>query len=161
MTKIIIHPGQAHFDELLAAGLVLVHLSKNRPLLRRVPILRREPTPEELADKDVWVLDVGMKLEPELHNFDHHQDRSLPAAFRLVADALGVDLTLLPWAEFKSDIDTKGPFATAKVMGVKDLMPFLSPVEQIITDMLAGKETVEPGDPLYALIKELGSMVIN
>jgi len=65
LKQIITHPGSAHKDDFLACS-VLVHLHE-------VPILRREPTEEDLNDPGICVVDVGGRHEPELKNFDHHQ----------------------------------------------------------------------------------------
>lgn len=37
------------------------------------PVERRNPTPEELADPTVAVIDVGRQYDKSLMNFDHHQ----------------------------------------------------------------------------------------
>jgi 2,4-dienoyl-CoA reductase-like NADH-dependent reductase (Old Yellow Enzyme family) len=50
-TTILTHPGGAHKDEFLACCLLLAE--------NEVPIVRREPTPEDLADPATAVVDVG------------------------------------------------------------------------------------------------------
>ena len=62
---ILTHPGGAHKDEFLACSVLLA--------LHPVPLVRREPTPEDLANPAICVVDVGHQHEPALHNFDHHQ----------------------------------------------------------------------------------------
>lgn len=66
MKHIVIHGGRAHRDEFYAVGLALYIFGMRA-------VYRREPTPEELDDPKVIILDVGRRYEPELMNFDHHQ----------------------------------------------------------------------------------------
>jgi len=66
ITKIITHGGPAHRDEFLGCCLVLSKFPN-------VPIYRRDPTKEELADPTCAVVDVGRDFNPSLHNYDHHQ----------------------------------------------------------------------------------------
>ena len=53
---IITHPGGAHKDDFLACSLLVAR--------HEVPILRRDPSDEELADPSVAVVDVGHLHEP-------------------------------------------------------------------------------------------------
>ena len=87
--KIITHPGIFHADDVCAiAWLRIIGIS--------APVERRVPSPEELADPDIMVVDVGGQHTSKLNNFDHHQkggagirwDSEVPyAAFGLVVDA--------------------------------------------------------------------------
>jgi hypothetical protein len=85
LTLILTHPGGSHKDELLACSLLAA--------VHRVPIVRREPTPEDLADPTIAVVDVGGEHAPERNNFDHHQfpaDHPPVCALSLVLQHLGV-----------------------------------------------------------------------
>jgi uncharacterized UPF0160 family protein len=70
---ILAHPGGAHKDDLLAAR-------------SGAPIVRRVPTPEELDDPGVAVVDIGGVHDPARSNSDHHHGtlgrlrRSFPEA---------------------------------------------------------------------------------
>jgi len=66
MKYIVTHAGDAHWDDILAVGAAIYELGP-------VPVYRREPTLQELDDPEVLVLDTGMRFEPELNNYDHHQ----------------------------------------------------------------------------------------
>jgi len=55
---IVTHPGSAHKDDFLACSL-LAHL-------HGVPIHRREPTDQDLADATTCVVDVGGSHDAEL-----------------------------------------------------------------------------------------------
>ena len=61
---ILTHPGGSHKDEFLACSVLLA----DNP----VPIIRREPGDDDLADPSIAVVDVGGSHEPGLGNFDHH-----------------------------------------------------------------------------------------
>jgi uncharacterized UPF0160 family protein len=76
--KIITHSGAFHADEVLAIVL-LRYLGLNVPIERK-----NQVTAEELADPTILVLDVGLRLDPEFGNFDHHQDAGLDATCMLV-----------------------------------------------------------------------------
>ena len=116
--RVIVHPGKSHFDERMAVALAL---AANDVV---VPVFRREPTPEELEDQSVLVLDIGGKLDDWDQVFDHHQlprDAAPTCAFDLVAEALGVREELenfFGWYNSWKVIDSKGPFAWAREHGV-------------------------------------------
>ncbi len=126
---IITHGGRAHFDEFLAISLVLA-VHKDIPFT----IERRDPTPSELDNPDIWVIDIGERHEEELKNFDHHQNLDMSVSFVLVADYLRLTNTLktAPWWNFKDRIDRYGPVNIAMELGVQDLLPTYSPLEEWI-----------------------------
>ena len=62
---IVTHPGGAHKDDLIATCVLIA--------THGCPVERRDPTPEELEDAHVAVVDVGGRHDPALHNYDHHQ----------------------------------------------------------------------------------------
>jgi hypothetical protein len=76
--RIIVHEGQAHADDFLAA--CMVHYKTGAPVIRTCF------APEMLTDPQFWVLDQGGVFEPELHNFDHHQIQQEICAFTMVLD---------------------------------------------------------------------------
>ncbi|MBC7572103.1 MAG: MYG1 family protein [Spirosoma sp.] len=80
--KIVTHAGQFHADEILAIALLRL-TGCGAPIERTY-----KPTLEDMADQAVMILDVGMEYKPELLNFDHHQDKDLPATNRLLLDFL-------------------------------------------------------------------------
>lgn len=65
--KVIVHGGEFHADEVSCIAMLAIVFPEFE-----LRVERRDPTPEELADPTVFVLDVGGKLEPELNNYDHH-----------------------------------------------------------------------------------------
>lgn len=150
---IITHPGSAHFDDFFAISLVL---AVNNDV--HYTIERRPPTEAELADPEIWVIDVGHRHEPGLKNFDHHQSTDTPASFMLVADHLGLTATLgiTPWWEFKDRFDRFGPFKIAHELGLEDLLPFINPIE----DWLLKQFEKNTGEVL-PLMRSFGQSVIQ
>ena len=114
---IVVHAGQAHRDEVIACGIAM---SIHGPL----DIYRRDPTEAELDDPNVLVLDVGGRHEPLKGNFDHHQlprDSAPACAYTMYAEHVGVSdvLSLRKWYSVGAMMDSKGPFATAKSLGLE------------------------------------------
>lgn len=176
--KIITHGGKAHLDDFVSCALAVVDAAWRRmefgersdhPItlsaaiaetIQDTIIYRREPTAEELEDKDVLVLDVGGQYDPRKGNFDHHQlpRGSKDSAMTLFAANIGlpdgnfdgsvyepgspfpVDSlaefmeTAFPWFRTRAEIDSCGPFATAKAKGVEwgTVASFLGPFEDMI-----------------------------
>lgn len=135
MTQLIVtHPGSSHFDEFFALCLILAHHPDTD-----FKIERREPTQDEVADPEIWVVDIGGDHNPAMRNFDHHQDINLSASFVLVADALGYSdiLSSLPWWRFKDRIDRFGPVKVGAEIGTSELRTTYSPMEGWMLDMFA------------------------
>ena len=119
VTTIIVHAGRtSHQDERIACALAYAFGA-------RVPIERRDPTPEELADPHILILDVGGVHDPAHLCFDHHQrgrDEAPACAYSLFAEWLCVSAeleTLFPWYSTGILLDSKGPFAVAKAAGTE------------------------------------------
>lgn len=79
--KIVTHDTTFHADDVIAVEMLQMRRLAPAPVVRT-----RDP--EELAaslsDPKVVVLDVGGQYDPELNNYDHHQDVSLPSAAGLI-----------------------------------------------------------------------------
>ena len=156
--KIITHAGKAHLDDLMSCAIAIAHLRIWEDLAD-VEIERRDPTCEELDNREVVVLDVGNRYEPTNSNFDHHQlpRGSHDSAMTLLAANLGVPnglsldeynpgdaefpmdsmasfLDVFPWFRRRAELDSCGPFATAKSAGVewKVVESFLGPFEDLV-----------------------------
>ena len=140
---IVVHPGGAHLDEILAVGLIC----REHGLL---PVHRHEPTANDLGDPDVWVVDVGMRHEPELRNFDHHQQDHLECAFSLVARYLGLHelLASRPWYDAQIEIDVHGVDGLARRLELERTPPpeFVSPLETALRHLweASGAGEVDP-----------------
>jgi hypothetical protein len=158
MYKIVTHPGSAHKDDFLSVSVLLA-------TLKQAEVFRREPTDEDLADPETYVVDVGLELAPERHNFDHHQDRSLPCAFHLVMQHLGhhdAAMLMFAWYPHMSMMDVSGPYRTAEHLGVDSSVLFAasSPIDGYIISTFASLESLTEKNPLYDLMKSLGENMI-
>jgi len=158
MYKIVAHPGSAHKDDFLSVSVLLA-------TLKQAEVFRREPTKEDLNDPDTYVVDVGLELSSERHNFDHHQDRSLPCAFHLVMQHLGhheAAMLMFAWYPHMSMMDVRGPYRTAEHLGVDSSVLFASssPIDGYIISTFASLESLNVQNPLYDLMKSLGENMI-
>jgi hypothetical protein len=159
MYKIVVHPGNAHRDDFMAVSILLATLDK-------AEVFRRDPTGEDLADPDTYVVDVGMELDPHRHNFDHHQDKTLPCAFHLVMQHLGYHedaLSMFGWYPFMSMMDVKGPHKTAEHFGVDAsvLLASSSPIDGYILSRFSKLTDLREHDLLYAFMKEMGQDMLD
>jgi len=154
MYKIIAHPGSSHKDDFMAVSVLLATLGD-------AEVFRREPTPEELADSETYVVDVGMEHVPEKHNFDHHQDSSLPCAFHLVMQYLGhhdAAMQMFVWYPQMSMMDVRGPYQTAEHLGIDPAVLFAasSPIDGYILSRFSKLASLSKHDLLYTFMKALG-----
>ncbi len=156
MKAILTHPGSAHKDDLLACCLLLAN--------HRVPIWRRDPTEEDLADPEILVVDVGGEHDPERGNFDHHQfprDHDPVCALSLVLQDLGLyedARNFCEWLEPAEWFDTRGPFQTANWLGVdRAVMNQLnSPIDITLLRRFAQKNEWKPGEPIWEMMRMIG-----
>lgn len=163
---IVVHPGQAHRDDFLAACLAL---AKYRFDVRT--IMRQEPSQAMLDDPCVIVLDVGKQLDPEKRNYDHHQlidENGRPqvacALHLFVEHELGLTnaFSYFDWFKLTSWMDSQGPFATAREFGW-DQFPFacMSPVESTMLRLFGDQESIEYGSALFLMMVDIGVNLLN
>ncbi len=161
ITTLLTHPGSAHKDEFLACSVLLA--------LHPVPVIRREPTPDDLADPAIAVVDVGHRHEPELNNFDHHQlpkDHPPTCSLSLVLQHLGLyddARQFCDWLEAAEWFDCRGPLATAKWIGVTPaaLARLTSPIDVTLLRRFALAPRLEPGQPLWEMMRMIGEDLIE
>jgi len=154
MSKIITHPGSAHKDDFMAVSVLLATLGD-------AVVYRREPTRADLDDPATWVVDVGMEYTHERHNFDHHQDKSLPCAFHLVMQHLGhheAAMQMFVWYPQMSMMDVRGPYKTAEHLGIDASVIFASssPIDGYILSHFSQRKELRSGDLIYQFMKALG-----
>ena len=159
MYKIVTHPGSSHKDDFLATCVLLATLEE-------AEVHRREPTDADLADPDTYVVDVGFEYAPERCNFDHHQDRSLPCAFHLVMQHLGLHdaaMQIFAWYPQLSMMDVRGPYRTANHLGVDTSVLFASssPIDGYILATFSRVASLGRDDSLYLLMRSLGKDMID
>ncbi len=159
--QIVTHPGGAHKDEFIACSLLVS--------LYNVPIYRREPSAEDLADKETCVVDIGGEHSPENRNFDHHQfPRDYPpcCSISLILQHLGVyddAKAFCDWLEPAEWFDTRGPGVTAKWLGVeRDAMAKLnSPIDITLLRRFAKHDELAAGNPIYEVMKMVGEDMLD
>ena len=150
---IVTHPGSAHFDEVTAISFILAVRTDTK-----FRIERREPLQSELDNPEVWVIDIGLRHEPEKHNFDHHQSLDCPASFVLVADYLGLldTMSVMPWWQFKDSVDRLGPEESSIIYHAGDDLVNRNPVESwLVTRFAAETEKCIP------MLKDYGEKLIQ
>ncbi len=160
-SKILTHPGGSHKDEFLACCLLMAG--------NRVAVLRREPTPEDMADPTTAVVDVGHEHAPERGNFDHHQfpkDHPPICALSLVLQHLGVyedAREFCDWLEPAEWFDTRGPIETARWLGVprETLFKLNSPIDTTLLRRFAGCSELNPGEPLWEMMCWIGEDLLT
>ena len=160
-TTILTHPGGAHKDEFLACCVLLA--------VHPAPILRREPSPADLADAAMAVVDVGLSHDPALNNFDHHQlprDYVPTCALSLVLRHLGLyedTRAFCEWLEPAEWFDCRGPMDTARWLGIdRDIVGKLnSPIDGTLLRRFAQATRLAPGDPLWEIMRMIGEDLLG
>ena len=161
IATILTHPGSAHKDEFLACSVLIA--------LRPAPIVRREPTPADLADPATAVVDVGHQHAPELNNFDHHQlpkDHPPTCSLSLVLQHLGLyddARQFCDWLETAEWFDCRGPLTTAKRLDVSPgaLAKLISPIDITLLRRFALATRLEPGQPLWEIMRMIGEDLLD
>lgn len=156
LKRIVTHPGGAHKDDLLACCVLIAK--------HECPIVRRDPTADELADAGVAIVDVGGSHDPSLHNYDHHhfpRDHPPTCSLSLVLDALGVyqdALKFCDWLEPAEWFDSRGPNKTAEWLGIprRVVSRMNSPVDVTLLRRFAAQAEHSPGETLYEYMRFVG-----
>lgn len=160
-SEIVTHPGSSHKDEFLACCLLVA--------VHDAPVMRREPTPEDLSNPQIAVVDVGGEHQPELGNFDHHQfprDHAPTCSLSLVLMAMGLyedARQYCDWLEITEWFDTRGPQETAAWLGVeRELLAKLnSTVDLTLLRRFAGMSEIRSGEPMWEVMRWVGSDLIG
>ena len=160
-TGILTHPGSAHKDEFLACCLLLA--------VHEEPVLRREPTPADLDNPSMAVVDVGGEDNAARGNFDHHQfpkDHPPVCSLSLVLMDLGLydeARKYCDWLEVAEWFDTRGPVETAAWLGVeRELLAKLnSTVDLTLLRRFAGMSEIRPGEPMWEVMRWVGADLIG
>ncbi len=158
---IVTHPGGAHKDDLLAVCVLIAE--------HGAPVARREPTPEDLEDPEVAVVDVGGVHDPARSNFDHHhfpREHPPTCALSLVLDHLGLyedARHFCDWLEPAEWFDSRGPKKTAEWLGVprQAISQLNSPIDVTLLRRFAAKRELAAGDPLYEFMRYVGADLLD
>ncbi|MFT7623207.1 MAG: hypothetical protein ACI9WU_002386 [Myxococcota bacterium] len=161
LNTIITHPGGAHKDDLLA---VCVLIAKHG-----APVERRNPTPEDLADPSVAIVDIGGSHDSALMNFDHHhfpREHPPTCALSLVLDHYGLyehALKFCDWLEPAEWFDSRGPNKTAAWLGVprRAISQLNSPIDITLLRRFAATTRLEAGTTLYEYMRFVGDDLLE
>ncbi len=160
-TKIITHPGGAHKDDFLACCLLLAQ----NPCC----IERRNPAPEELADPEIAVVDIGHEHDAAKGNFDHHQfPRDHPPTCSLSLVLQHMELyedakAFCDWLEPAEWLDTRGAIETAKWLNIsRDALAKLnSPIDVTLLRRFAAAKAHQPSEPLWEIMRWIGEDLVE
>lgn len=153
---IVTHPGSAHKDDFVACCLLLTEAN--------APVVRRDPTLEELEDPGVCVVDIGHRHQEKLNLFDHHQfpvQQAPACSVTLVLRKLGLyhdAREFCDWLEPMEWFDSRGLMETARWLGTepKLLRRLNSPIEGALLRAFASREIIQPGHFLWQTMKLIG-----
>lgn len=160
-SEILTHPGSSHKDEFLACSLLVA--------VHEAPIVRREPTQNDLDNPRIAVVDVGGFHQPEMGNFDHHQfpkDHPPTCSLSLVLMEMGLyedARQYCDWLEVAEWFDTRGPQETAAWLGVeRELLAKLnSTVDLTLLRRFAGMSEIRAGEPMWEVMRWIGTDLIG
>ena len=158
---VVTHPGGAHKDDLLACCVLVAQ--------HACPIERRDPTPEDLSDASVAVVDVGGAHDAARHNFDHHhfpREHPPTCALSLVLDAAGVyedARKFCDWLEPAEWFDSRGPKKTAEWLGVprRAVSQLHSPIDGTLLRRFAAGKEHRPGEVVYDYMRLVGEDLLD
>lgn len=153
---IVTHPGGAHKDDLLAVCLLVAR--------HGAPVVRRDPTDDDLNDASIAVVDIGARHESAKSNFDHHHfDRDHPpiCALSLVLQHFGLyedARHFCDWLEVAEWFDSRGPKKTAEWLGVprKAISQLNSPIDMTLLRRFAQSPSHQPGETVYEFMRMVG-----
>lgn len=161
VSLLLTHPGGAHKDDLLAICLLIAKTG--------APVVRRDPTPADLADPTVAVVDIGGVHDAAFLNFDHHhfpREHAPTCALSLVLDHYGLyqhALSLCEWLEPAEWFDSRGPNKTAAWLGVprRAISQLNSPIDITLLRRFAASSELAAGDTLYEFMRFVGQDLLD
>ena len=159
--KILTHPGGAHKDDLLAVCILVA--------THGVPVVRRDPTDEELSEPRIAVVDVGGSDDASKSNFDHHRyprEHKPTCALSLVLQHLGLyedALNFCDWLEPAEWFDSRGPNQTAQWLGVprRIISQLNSPIDVTLLRRFGQETELMPGSTLYECMRFIGQDLLD
>ncbi len=159
--QIVTHPGGAHKDELLAVCLLIA--------THDAPVVRRNPTDEELDDPRIAVVDIGGSDDASRSNFDHHQyprEHEPTCSMSLVLKHLGVyedARSFFDWLEPAEWLDSRGPNQTARWLGVprRVISRLNSPIDVTLLRRFGQETELASGSTLYECLRWVGQDLLD
>ena len=158
---ILTHPGGAHKDDVLAVCLLAAR--------HGAPVVRRMPTPADLADPGVAIVDVGGEHDPSRSNFDHHhfpRDHKPTCALSLVLQDMDLyedGLRFMGWLETAEWFDSRGPNRTADFLGVprRAISQLSSPIDGTLLRRFSQCQALATSEPLYQFMTMVGEDMLE
>lgn len=166
-TRIVTHNGKAHRDEYLACAVIMFSEYRQG---RQTFIERRIAGSSDLNNKDTWVVDTGGAWNPELKNFDHHQQDPLldgQCAFDLVLseiigrEAYSTYRACSPWMKLTALHDTLGSAGAAQSMNIdiKSYSSTRSPLERAALAGFGEASVIHVESPIAIAMRETGRLI--
>jgi len=161
LQRIVTHPGGAHKDDLLACCILIAKYG--------CPVVRRDPTEDELGDASIAIIDVGGSHDPALQNFDHHhfpREHPPTCSLSLVLGALGLyedAMKFCDWLEPAEWFDSRGPNKTAEWLGVprRAVAQLNSPIDMTLLRRFAAQSEHVAGETLYEYMRFVGQDLLD
>lgn len=158
---ILTHPGGAHKDDLLAVAVLIAE--------HGAPVVRRNPTEDDLNNPETAVVDIGGSHDPSRHNYDHHhfpREHAPTCALSLVLDGMGLyenARRLCDWLEPAEWFDSRGPKKTAEHLGIprKAVGQLHSPIDVTVLRRFAKRSELGAGDTLYEVLRFVGDDLLT
>ena len=131
---VITHSGKAHIDEILAIATLAVF--KNEAPDKILRLLETEiQAAIDKEDGELWVIDCGLRYDPEKRFFDHHHDGNLESAAQLVFHHCFPELedsSLGEYFRLVSQVDTKGLLSLGEGDSGSDFVLYWSMLHQML-----------------------------
>lgn len=156
--KIITHAGQAHLDEVIAISLLLTKIEGEDVEIKR----ERKVTKKELNDRKIFVVDIGGEFQPELNNYDHHNNVMKDYCSYYLVGKYFLNLPdasdLLSWWDIRSALDTDATtFAKSLKIPTRDLLNITtSPIDQFFTKLFETNPNM-----LLPALREFGYFILK
>jgi uncharacterized UPF0160 family protein len=133
--RVVVHDGIFHSDEVFAIALMKIFINAE------IDVIRTRLIEGFINDDEIMLIDVGGEYNQSKLNFDHHQDKDLPASNMLILEMLFKEgfikertyNALLPLMKYISDNDVnandihnKTNFLKSEFKGFKTLTNIIS-----------------------------------
>ena len=158
MTKIITHSGVAHLDDFLSTCLIL-HKDPDIDEIIRTD----EVSEQDLKDKNIWKVDIGVTHDPDILAFDHHQETDGECSLSLILkywDVWDSAIEVYSWLHPAVKIDAFGldQFLTKHKMSYDTFFKLDSFIEKSFIELFQRRKKIsnEKHRLLFIIMKQIG-----